>query len=58
MGRDRKWHINLVDNLEGNDAGEREYIHDAIEAMEHGLTANEFQMRESMTADSARNQAA
>lgn len=41
-------HINVGDSLEGGDAVVREYIHDAIEAMEHGLTANEFRMRESV----------
>lgn len=56
MGHSNEIHINVGDSLERDDAGMREYIHDAMEAMEHGVTANEFRMQASMPAEGTRQQ--
>lgn len=57
MGHKNEWHINVGDSLERKDVGEREYIHDAMEAMEHGLTVSEFRMREAMPVQDAQHSA-
>lgn len=55
MGHSNEWHIKEGDSLERTDTGVRAYFHDAMEAMEHGLTASEFRMRELMPSQGAQH---